>query len=143
VNLGKQGITSRGKIEDITSQKNSGNFIALLKSYDKTDGFLFNPLYHMKANTGNAGLLFPTTQSNIINNIEYYLILADIISEAKQADNFSVLADELSCHNMDMLCWQSWWYQRRFLSFIKLERVRYDGASTMSGKKAGVQARIK
>jgi len=170
VYLGKQGIAFRGKIENITSTKNPGNFLALLKSYAETDTILFNHLYHTKAK--NATHLSPTTQNEIINIIGYDIILANIISEAKQANYFSVLADELSCHNTEYLpiCIRFvdslGDIREDFLSFIKLDRVRavdiasaiiqtleelglsldslrgqgYDGASTMSGQKTGVQA---
>ena len=42
-------------------------------------------------------------QNEILNIIGYDIILANIILEAKQADYFSVLADELSCPNMEYL----------------------------------------
>ncbi len=46
--LGKQGIAFRGKIENITSTKNPGNCLALLKFYAETDTILFNHLYHTR-----------------------------------------------------------------------------------------------
>ncbi len=130
VYLGKQGITFRGKIENITSTKNPGNFLALLKSYAERDTILFNHLYH--TNAKNATHLSPTTQNEIINIIGYDIILANIISEAKQAvaNYFSVLADELSCHNTEYLpiCIRFvdslGDIREDFLSFIKLDRVR-------------------
>ena len=99
--LGKQGIAFCVKIEDITSTKNLGNFLALLKSCAETKSILFNHLSHTKAKF--ARHLSHTTQNEIINIIGYDKILAIIISEAKQADYFSVLADELPCHNMEYL----------------------------------------
>ena len=173
VYLGKQGIAFRGRSEDINSSKNPGNFLALLKSYADTDSVLFNHLYHTRAK--NATYLSPITQNQIINIIGYDIILSSIISEAKEADFFSVLADELSCHNVEHLPICIRFVdslsniREEFLSFVKLERVRasdiasaiietlegfglslgslrgqgYDGASTMSGEKAGVQALIK
>ena len=126
--LGKQGIAFHCKIEDITSTKNPGNFLALLKSYAETNSILFDHLYHTKAKI--ARHLSHTTQNEIINIIGYDIILAIIISEAKQADFFSVLADELSCHNMEYLpiCIRFvdslGDIREDFLSFIKLERVQ-------------------
>ncbi len=88
------------------------------------DTILFNHLYHTKAK--NATHLSPITQNEIINIIGYDIILANIISEAKQANYFSVLADELSCHNTEYLpiCIRFVDSIREdYLSFIKLDRV--------------------
>ena len=38
--LAKQGIPFRGDVEKISSTKNPGNFLALLKSYAETDEIL-------------------------------------------------------------------------------------------------------
>lgn len=101
VYLGQQGIAFRGRVEDVHSPKNPGNFLALLKSYAETDSVLYEHLYHTKAK--NATHLSPTTQNQIINIIGYDIILASIISEATEANYFSVLADEVSCHNVEHL----------------------------------------
>ena len=97
------------------------------------------------------------------------MILADIVAEVKNSKYVSVLADEVSCHNVEHLLL---WF--RFLDGEcnireELERVRatdiadaiieclenlglslsdlrgqgYDGASTMSGVRFCVQARIR
>ena len=103
------------------------------------------------------------------------IILANIVSEIKKARFYSVLADEVSSHNVEHLpiCVRfvdsENHIREDFVSFIKLERVRavdiadaivkclenlglslsdlrgqgYDGASTMSGVKNGVQAKLK
>ncbi len=152
--------------------KNPGNFLALLKVFAESDEVLYNHLHNPKAK--NAKHLSPQTQNELINIIGYDVILSKIVSEVKRAKYYSVLADEVSCHNVEHLpicirfvdvnddvC-------EDFISFIKLERVRaadiasaivqslegiglsldnlrgqgYDGASTMSGVKAGVQAII-
>ena len=107
--------------------------------------------------------------------IGYDMILADIIGKIKAANFFSVLADEVSSHNVEHLpiCLrfvdQECNIREEFISFVKFERVQavdiasaiifsienlgltlnnlrgqgYDGASTMSGERAGVQARIR
>ena len=113
-------------------------------------------------------------QNDIINVIGYDLILSGIVSEVKAACFFSVLTDEVSCHNVEHMpiCLRfidkECDIQEEFVGFVKLQRVRavditdaiittienlglsltglcgqgYDGASTMSGAKAGVQAQI-
>ncbi len=120
-------------------------------------------------------LISPKSQNAFINVIGYDMILADINSEIKTAKFFSVLADEVSSHNIEHLAIclrfvdQECNIREEFISFIKMERVRavdiasaiissienlglnleslrgqgYDGASTMSGERAGVQARIR
>ncbi len=160
--LAKQGIPFRGDVEKISSPKNPGNFLALLKSYAETDEILYNHLYSPKLR--NATYLSPTTQNDIINIIGYDMLR-----------KFSVLADEVSSHNIEHLAICLHYVDANndicedFVTFIKLERVRaidiyeaitgcleelglslnnlrgqgYDGASTMSGERSGVQKRIR
>ena len=109
-----------------------------------------------------------------INVIGYDLILTKIISEVKDATFHSVLADEVTSHNVEHLPICVRFVDRDFnireelVALLKLARVRavdiadaitetltnlglslhglrglgYDGASTMSGAKFGVQVRI-
>ena len=170
--LAKQGIAFRGDIE-ISSQKNPGNLLALLKSYAETDKTLYNHIYSPKSR--NATYLSPTSQNDIINIIGYDILRNSIVEDIKEAKFFSVLADEVSNHNVEHLavCLRyveaNYNIREDFVTFIKLERVRaidiseaitgsveelglslnnlrgqgYDGASTMSGEKSGVQKRIR
>ena len=170
--LSMQAIAFRGKSEVIDSSKNPGNFLAQLKVLAESDEVLYNHLHNPKAK--NATHLSPQTQNELINIIGYDVILSKIVSDIKEAKYFSVLADEVSCHNVEHLpiCIRfvdvNNDIREEFISFIKLERVRaadiasaivqslegiglsldnlrgqgYDGASTMSGVKAGVQAKI-
>ena len=173
--LAKQGLPFRGDVECSlqSNKKNPGNFLALLKNYAATDEALFNHLNTPKAK--NATYVSPSTQIDIINIIGYDVILSGIVSEVKAAGFFSVLADEVSCHNVEHLpiCLRfvdnEYNIREEFVAFVKLARVRavdiadaimktlenlglslsslrgqgYDGASTMSGAKTGVQARIR
>ena len=93
----------------------------------------------------------------------------------REAKFYSILADEVSSHNVEHLCFclrfvdDQAQIREEFITFLKLERVRavditdaivkcleglglslnelcgqgYDGASTMSGEKSGVQRRIR
>lgn len=99
--LTKQGLSLRGDVEDIRSRKNPGNFLALLKDYAATDKILFNHLNCPIAK--NATYLSPSTQNDIINVIGFDVVLSGIVSEVKAACFFSVLADEVSCHNVEHL----------------------------------------
>ncbi len=82
----------------------------------------------------------PTTQNEIINIIGYDIILANIISEAKQANYFSVLADELSWHNMEYLSICIRFVdslgdiREDFLSFIKLDELELSILQVLSFK---------
>uniref|UniRef100_A0A1X7UA98 TTF-type domain-containing protein n=2 Tax=Amphimedon queenslandica TaxID=400682 RepID=A0A1X7UA98_AMPQE len=173
VYLAKQGLPFRGDVEDLPLSKNPGNFLALLRVFAETDEILYKHLTTPKAR--NATYLSPMSQNEVISVIGHDIILAKIVSEIKQAQFYSVLADEVSSHNIEHLpicirfvdnenC-----IREEFVSFIKLQRVRaidvaiaivtclqnlglslsdlrgqgYDGASTMSGAKNGVQAKLK
>ena len=100
------------------------------------------------------------------------MIVSNIISDVKNTKYFTVLADEVSCHNV-AICLRfvddKNEIREEVITFVKLERVRandianaiiqslegfglsldglrgqgYDGASTMSGQKGGVQAKIR
>jgi len=171
--LGKQGLPFRGDTEQLHLSKNPGNFLALLKNYAETDEILFRHLNSPRAK--NATYLSPKSQNAFIDVIGHDMILADIIEEIKDATWFTVLADEVSSHNVEHLpiCLrfvdQKCNIREEFISFVKMERVRavdiasaiilcienlglslhnlrgqgYDGASTMSGVRSGVQARIR
>ena len=167
--LAKQGLPFRGNNEDLSLCKNPGNFLALLKNYAETDDILHRHLNNPRSK--NATYISPRSQNDIINVIGNDIILDGIVTEVKSAKFFSVLADEVSSHNVEHLpiCLRfvdgECNIREEFISFVKLERVRavdiadaiiqnlglslqylrgqgYDGAATMSGERSGVQARI-
>ncbi len=84
--LAKQGIPFHNDVEKISSPKNPGNFLALLKSYAGTDEILYNHLYSPKLR--NATYLSPTTQNDIINIIGYDMLRAGIVEKVKVANFF-------------------------------------------------------
>ena len=69
-----------------------------------------------------------TTQNDIINVIGYDLLLNTIISEVKEATFFSVLADEVSSHNVEHLAMclrfvdSECNIREKFVAFIKLSK---------------------
>jgi len=104
--------------------------------------------------------------------IGFDVIRKSIISEIKKTWYFSVMADDVSSHNVEQLALCLCYVdecndiQEKFVEFIKLPRFRamdiataiiaaiglsltnlrgqgYDGASNMSGHKAGVQKQIR
>ena len=127
--LGKQGLPLRGDKEDISySTKNPGNILAFLKMLSKKDPLLFRHLHTPRAK--NATYLSPRMQNEVISIIGNDIILTDIIDEVKKAVFFSVMADEVSSHNVEHLAlclhfvdencdiWE------KFVLFVKLDRVR-------------------
>ena len=78
----------------------------------------------------NATYISPTSQNEIINIIGHDIIQERILADVKDARYFSVLADEVSCHNVEYmpLCLHfvdgKSHIREEFISFIKLERVR-------------------
>ncbi len=92
--LAKQGIALRGDVEDVSSQKNPGNFFALLAMLAESDGLLHSHLYQPRAK--NATYLSARSQNEIIGVIGCDVIRAKIISEVKKARFYSVMADEVS-----------------------------------------------
>ena len=169
--LAKQGLALRGDVENVCSNKNPGNFLALLAMFAESDSILCNHLQKPRAR--NATYLSPRSQNEIISVIGYDVIRTRIISEVKKARFYSIMADEVSSHNAEHLplClrFDKSKILEEFVTFLKLERVRavdianaivgcleglglslnnlqvqgYDEASTMSGERSGVQKRIR
>ena len=73
----------------------------MLKTFAETDKDLFSHLNSPRAK--NATYISSRSQNEIINVIGYDVILGNIIAEIKTAQYFSVLADEVSCHNVEHL----------------------------------------
>ena len=94
--LGKQGLPFRGDVENLSLPNNPGDFLALLKVFAENDE---KHLTTPKAK--NATYLSPMSQNEIINVIGHDKILTNIVSEIKKARFYSVLADEVSSHNVE------------------------------------------
>ena len=73
----------------------------LLKCFSESDSILFDHLNKPRAR--NATYISPRSQNEIINVIGHDIILANIVAEVKQSKFYSVLADEVSCHNIEQL----------------------------------------
>ncbi len=170
--LTKQGLPLCGHREQISSNANPGNFLALLKDRATTDTILKKHLEQPLSRNGTY--LSPRSQNEIINVIGFDIIRANILKEVKETKFYAILADEVSSHNVEYLaiCLRfvatPGEIRKEFISFIKMERVRaadieqaiiglliqlglslkdlrrqgYDGASIMAGEKSGVQRRI-
>ena len=98
--LGKQGLPFRGDNKDLNITKNPGNFLAL-RVFLRVILFFFDHLNKPRAK--NATYISPRSQNEIINVIGHDIILANIVAEVKQSKFYSVLADEVNCHNVEQL----------------------------------------
>ena len=118
----------RGDVENVCSNKNPGNFLALLAMFAESDSILCNHLQKPRAR--NATYLSPRSQNEIISVIGYDVIRTRIISEVKKARFYSIMADEVSSHNAEHLplCLRfvddKSEIREEFVTFLKLERVR-------------------
>ena len=100
--LAKQGLPFRGDVEDVSSGKNPGNFLALLAMLAESDNLLYRHLHQPRAR--NATYLSPRSQNDIISIIGYDIVRSKILSEVRKARFYSILADEVSSHNIEHLC---------------------------------------
>ncbi|XP_035668943.1 52 kDa repressor of the inhibitor of the protein kinase-like [Branchiostoma floridae] len=170
---GRQCIALRGDKEDLNSPGNPGNFLALLRLMAVTDGVLQK---HLQAPAmRNATCMSPQTQNELIEVMGKHMILKGILEEINAAPFYSIMADEVTSHNTELLAICARFVDSNnniredFLKFIQVDRITgrsiaeailqflrengiptrnmrgqgYDGASNMSSKSAGVQARIK
>ena len=139
--LGKQGLAFRGRGEDSERGCNPGNFLSLLHLMAETDEVLRNHLHAPEKK--NATYLSPQSQNEIINIIgkDFMTIngLCDLVvkdfiqnrllSEIREAKFYSIIADEVSCHNVEQmpLCMhfvdKENNIREEFLEFVALKRV--------------------
>ena len=98
---GKQCIGLRGDDEHLDMPGNPGNFLALLKLISVTDDVLRK---HFESPVMRCVThMSPQTQNELIEVMGKHIILHNIISELKEARFFSILADEVTSHNVEHL----------------------------------------
>ena len=90
---GKQCIALRGHREDINSNNNCGNFLAILKLLSETNSELKDHLDVPSAK--NATYISPGIQNKLIHIISYDVLQKQLIDEVKEAKFFSIMADEV------------------------------------------------
>ena len=90
-----------GDHENLNTSGNPGNFLALLNligQYDQTvKGHLDRPALK------NATYISPMIQNEIINIIGINIIKKSICDEVREAKFFSILADEVTSHNTEIV----------------------------------------
>ncbi len=170
--LGKQGLPFRGNAEKVSLSSNPGNFLALLKFFAETDPVLSNHLYHPQAKNATYispqsqndiinVIGYDIILAGIVHEIKaskFFSVIADEVS-SHGVEHLTICLRFVDDHCE---------IREEFIGFVKLKRVRaiditeaiinsienlglslcnlrgqgYDGASTMSGERGGVQAKI-
>lgn len=123
----KQGIALRGHRENLEGNGNPGNFLAMLKviaSYNND----FKE--HLKSPAmRNATYISPKIQNELIDIIAHQIIQKKIIDEIKEAKFFSIIADEVTSHNVEILSFcvrfidSAKNVREEFLEFLQIDRI--------------------
>ena len=124
---GRQCIALRGDAEGVDSFGNPGNFLALLKLLAIHDDMLCSRLETpaMRCVTH----LSPQTQNELITVMGKHIILQGILDDLNAAPYYSILADEVTSHNVAHLAICARFVdenkdvREEFLTFLKLERI--------------------
>jgi len=126
---GKQGIALRGHRESINpmdSDSNPGNFLALLKDYAKDDHVLYE---HMMKPIARNASYHHQSQNEMIHMIGHSIIQADIIAEVKKSGFHTVMVDEVTSSNDEILsvCFrfvdEENNIREEFVEFINIHRI--------------------
>ena len=163
----------RGHREDINSNNNCGNFLAILKLLSEKNTELKDHLDAPPAK--NATYVSPGIQNELMHIISCDVLQKQLIDEVKEAKFFSIMTDEVESHRTEQLpvCVRlvvnECNIREEFLEFGKYVQTNgesifkelmriiekagldtelcrgqgYDGASNMSSEIVGVQQRIK
>ncbi|KAG9282540.1 52 kDa repressor of the inhibitor of the protein kinase-like [Astyanax mexicanus] len=98
---GRQCIALRGSAEQQHCSGNPGNFLALLKLLSNHNEKLKQHLEKPKLK--NATYLSPQTQNEMIDVLGKHMIQAKIVEEVRHAQMYTVLADEVTSHNVELM----------------------------------------
>ncbi|KAL7844825.1 hypothetical protein SRHO_G00233640 [Serrasalmus rhombeus] len=98
---GRQCIALRGSAEQQHCSGNPGNFLALLKLLSNHNEKLKQHLEKPKLK--NATYLSPQSQNEMIDVIGKHVIQAKIVEEVRHAQMYTVLADEVTSHNVELM----------------------------------------
>ena len=124
---GRQCIALRGDREDYDSPGNHGNFLSLLKLLAVHDDSLRR---HLQAPAmRNATYVSPKTQNQLIEVMGEHIILKNIVNDVKSSPFYSILADEVTSHNVEHLAIcvrfldSNKDIKEEFLAFLLLQRI--------------------
>lgn len=125
---GKQCIALHGDRENLEKlDQNPGNFLSMLKVVAIYDPILKKHL--QKPRQRNATYLSPHTQNELIDIIGKNIIQSDIIKEIQKAVCYSIIVDEVTSHNKEVMpiCIrfvdENKNIREEFLQFTQLTRV--------------------
>ena len=124
---GQQCLPLRGDHEQFGADGNPGNFLAVLHFlavyYPVLDQHLKSPAMQ------NAKMTSPRIQNEVIDVMAQHFIVSQLVKEVKEAKFFSVMADEVTSHNTEVLSIcvrfvdQYSRIREEFLSFSKVPRI--------------------
>lgn len=125
LHCGRQCQALRGKVEN-DNKKNPGNFLATLKLLADSEPLLKQ---HIEApSKKNAHYMSPHSQNEVIAIIGD-MIQSSIVQEIRTAKFFTIMADEVACHNSEQmpLCIrfvdETNTPREEFIEFISLIRI--------------------
>ena len=98
---GRQCIALRGDKEQRNSLGNPGNFLSLMKLIANHDPQLKKHLDTPKLR--NATYLSPEIQNEMIDVIGHKIIQCRIVQEVKEARIYTIMVDEVTSHNTEMM----------------------------------------
>ena len=128
--LAKQGLPFRGDKESVIAVKNPGNFMALMSLLRLIPYCMTTCTNLARAKNVTYMYLSPKSQNDITSVIGFHVVHANIVDEVRKAGFFSVMADEVSIHNVEHMpiCLhfvdEKCNIREDFLAFVRLERVR-------------------
>ena len=96
-----QGLAFRCKAENLDTGGNPGNFLSLLHLKAENDETLRN--HFQGRERRNATYLSRQSQNEIINITGQDFIQKRILCEIKEAKFYLILADKVSCHNVEQM----------------------------------------
>ena len=125
---GKQCIAIRGDSESLADENvNPGNFLSVLKLVARHNEVLASHLSQPAMK--NATMISPRIQNEILEIIAQHYIVRDLAEEVRKAKYYSILADEVTSSNTEVLalCLRfvdtKSQIREEFLCFTKVERI--------------------
>ena len=99
---GRQCIDLRGDNEVLNEDScgNTGNFLAALQMIANHDDILKQHLDNIQLSSRNITYMSPLIQNEVIEIIGQDIILKNLLQEIKAAKLYSVMADEVTSHNI-------------------------------------------
>ena len=124
---GQQCIPLRGDCEQVGATGNPGNFFAALRLLA-----VYFPVLHQHLKSPvmrNAQMTSPRIQNEVIDVIAQHFIVSKLVQEIQEAKYFSVMAGEVTSHNVEVLSICVRFVDKyarireEFLSFSKVPRI--------------------